>query len=192
MSQLKDTIQNVPDFPHPPVMFRDITTLLKKPDALKEAIDRMKAVIDGLGSFDLIVGIESRGFIFGMPLAYLCGKGFVLVRKKDKLPREKISVTYATEYGPDVLELHRDAIAPGQNVVLVDDLLATGGSARAACSLIEQLGGQVTACVFLNELCYLPGREALKGQDVRSVIPYEPPNLLKADHVHPRLRFHCL
>ena len=153
-------------------MFRDITTLLKQPKALKEAINRMKTIIDGLGEFDLIVGLESRGFIFGMPLAYLCGKGFVLVRKKGKLPREKFSVTYETEYGPDCLELHRDAIQPGKKVVLVDDLLATGGSAQAGSSLIKQAGGVIVSCVFLNELSYLSGRATLKDLDVRSVITY--------------------
>ena len=172
MKKVEDYVRTIPDFPEPGIIFRDVTSVVQDPDGLKLAIDGLVGFLDGL-DFDLIAGTESRGFIFGMPVAYLLNKGFVMVRKKGKLPRETVSRSYALEYGTATIEIHKDAIQPGQRVVLVDDLIATGGSAEAACKLIEELGGTVVKAVFLMELAGLKGREKLKGYDVDSLIIYD-------------------
>jgi len=164
-------IRDVPDFPVKGILFKDITTLIKDPAAFREAVDRMAAPYEGM-QIDLVAAIESRGFIFGAPLAYKLGAGFVPVRKPNKLPAETISASYTLEYGTNTLEMHKDAIRPGQRVLLVDDLLATGGSAKAAATLIEQLGGKVVGVAFLIDLTFLKGVEKLKGYDVRSIIQF--------------------
>ena len=172
MKKVEDYVKSIPDFPEPGIIFRDVTSVIQDPDGLKLAIDGLVKLLDGV-EFDLIAGPESRGFIFGMPVAYLLGKGFVMVRKKGKLPRETVSRSYDLEYGKATIEIHKDAVQPGQRVVLVDDLIATGGSAEAACKLIEELGGTVVKTVFLMELAGLNGREKLKDYDVASLITYE-------------------
>lgn len=164
-------IRDVPDFPVKGILFKDITTLIKDPTAFREAVDRMAAPYVGM-EIDLVAAIESRGFIFGAPLAYKLGAGFVPVRKPNKLPAETISASYTLEYGTNTLEMHKDAIRPGQRVLLVDDLLATGGSAKAAATLIEQLGGKVVGVAFLIDLTFLKGVEKLQGYDVFSVIQF--------------------
>ena len=153
-------------------MFRDVTSVLQDADGLQLAIDEMQSCLDGV-DFDVIVGAESRGFIFGMPIAYNLHKPFVLVRKKGKLPCETISRSYALEYGTATIEMHKDSIKPGQKVVIIDDLIATGGTIEAAAKMIEELGGVVVKIVFLMELAGLKGREKLKEYDVASVICYE-------------------
>ena len=172
MKRVEDYIRTIPDFPEPGIMFRDVTSILQDADGFKLAIDEMKALLDGVDC-DVIAGAESRGFIFGAPLAYALGKPFVLVRKKGKLPCETIEQTYDLEYGTATIEMHKDAIAPGQKVVIVDDLIATGGTIEAAAKLIEQLGGEVVKIVFLMELAGLNGREKLAKYDVQSVVTYE-------------------
>lgn len=172
MSKVEDYITTIPDFPEPGIMFRDITSVVQDAEGLKIAIDEMVKLLDGL-DFDVIAGAESRGFIFGMPIAYLLHKPFVLIRKAGKLPRETVSKTYDLEYGTATIEIHKDAIQPGQKVVLVDDLIATGGTMKAAAELIEELGGEVVKAIFLMELAGLKGREVLKGYDVASVVSYE-------------------
>lgn len=172
MSQyLKEIIRDVPDFPKPGILFKDITTLLKDPRALKETgeilLDFTKDV-----KIDLVAGIESRGFIFGPLLAEKLGLGFVPIRKPGKLPADTYSVSYDLEYGTDTLEMHQDAIPEGANVLLHDDLLATGGTAAAAAQLIEKAGGKVAQMSFIIELSFLPGREKLGGYDIRSIIQY--------------------
>ena len=168
---LAKMIRDVPDFPVKGILFKDITTLIKDPDAFQEAID---ALLDHRidEEIDIVAAIESRGLIFGAPLAYELAAGFVPIRKPDKLPAEKISVSYTLEYGTNTLEVHRDAIEPGQRVLLVDDLLATGGSAKAAVELIEKLGGEVVGIVFLIDLTFLKGVEKLEGYDVFSLIKF--------------------
>ena len=153
-------------------MFRDVTSVIQDADGLQLAIDSLQSLLEGV-DFDVLVGAESRGFIFGMPIAYNMHKPFVLVRKKGKLPRETVSKEYALEYGTAVIEMHKDAIKPGQKVVLVDDLIATGGTMKAAAELVEELGGEVVKVIFLMELAGLKGRDALQGYDVASVIRYE-------------------
>ena len=172
MKKLEEYVISIPDFPEPGIIFRDITSILQDPDGLKLAIDSMIKLLDGV-DFDIIAGAESRGFIFGMPIAYALGKAFVPVRKKGKLPCETVSAEYDLEYGKASIEIHKDAIKPGQKVVLVDDLIATGGTMEASCRLVEQLGGEVVKILFLMELAGLKGREKLKGYDVASVITYE-------------------
>ena len=172
MKELKDYVVSIPDFPEPGIIFRDITSILQDADGLHMAIDQLQGALDGI-EFDVIAGTESRGFIFGMPLAYNLGKPFVLVRKKGKLPRETIEETYDLEYGTATIEIHKDAIKPGQKVVLVDDLIATGGTIKAAAKLIERLGGEVVKMVFVMELAGLEGRKLLEGYDVFSAITYE-------------------
>ncbi len=172
MKKMKDYVLSIPDFPEKGIIFRDVTSVLADADGLHMAIDEMMKLLEGL-EFDVIAGSESRGFIFGMPIAYELHKPFVLIRKRGKLPRETVSVSYELEYGTAELEMHRDAIKPGQKVVLVDDLIATGGTSKAMISLVEQLGGQVVKNIFLMELAGLKGREQLKGYDVDSVIVYE-------------------
>ena len=171
MKKVEDYVRSIPDFPEPGIIFRDITTVLQDPDGLKLAIDGLKERLDGV-DFDVVVGAESRGFIFGAPLAYEFGKGFVPVRKKGKLPCETVSAKYDLEYGSTEIEMHKDSIKPGQKVVVVDDLIATGGTIEAAIKLIESLGGEVVKVLFLMELAGLNGREKLKGYDVESVITY--------------------
>lgn len=170
--KVEDYVKSIPDFPEPGVIFRDVTSVLQDPDGLQLAIDSMKELI-GDADFDVIAGTESRGFIFGVPIAYAMHKAFVPVRKKGKLPRETISQSYDLEYGSATIEMHRDAIQPGQKVVIVDDLIATGGTVEAAVKMVEALGGQVVKIVFLMELAGLKGREKLAGYDVESVICYE-------------------
>jgi adenine phosphoribosyltransferase len=165
-------IRSIPDFPVKGILFRDITTLIRDGEAFQDVVDAMvEHYIDT--EIDVIVGIEARGWIFGAPLAYELGAGFVPVRKPTKLPAEKISVSYSLEYGTNTLEMHKDALAPGTKVLLVDDLLATGGSAKAGVELVEKLGGQVVSLAFLIELKDLKGRDRLKGYDVFSMIQFE-------------------
>ncbi len=171
MKKLEDYVVSIPDFPEPGILFRDITSVIQDPDGLKLAVDGLTALVKDL-DFDLVVGPESRGFIFGVPVAYLLGKGFIPVRKKGKLPRETVSQKYDLEYGQAEVEIHKDAIRPGQKVVIVDDLIATGGSAEAAARLVEKLGGQVVRMVFVMELSGLEGRKKLEGYDVESLIIY--------------------
>ena len=158
--------------PEPGIIFRDITSILQDADGLRLAIDSMQELLKGV-DFDVIVGAESRGFVFGAPIAYNLHKPFVLIRKKGKLPCETVSKEYDLEYGSAEIEMHKDSIKPGQKVVLVDDLIATGGTIQAAAELVESLGGQVVKILFLMELKGLKGRERLKKYDVDSVIQYE-------------------
>lgn len=169
---LASTVRGVPDFPIEGILFYDITTLLKNSTALKSSIDQFTHRYRDAG-VDMIVGIESRGFIFGMPLAYQLGVGFVPVRKPGKLPAETIAESYTLEYGSNTLEIHVDAIQAGQKVLVVDDLLATGGTAKATCSLIEKLGGEVIGLAFAIELNFLNGRQLLHGYDIFSLIRYD-------------------
>lgn len=170
--KLEEYVVTIPDFPEPGIMFRDITAVIQDPEGLKLAVDGLVGLLKDT-EFDLVVGPESRGFIFGVPVAYLTGKGFIPVRKKGKLPRETIKQEYDLEYGQAEVEMHTDAVKPGQRAVIVDDLMATGGSAEAAAKLVEKLGGQVVRMVFVMELAGLKGREKLKGYDVDSLIIYE-------------------
>ena len=172
MKKIEEYVRSIPDFPEPGIIFRDITSILQDADGLHLAIDSLQDLIKDV-DVDVIVGAESRGFIFGMPMAYNLHKPFVPVRKKGKLPCETISQSYDLEYGQAEIELHKDAIKPGQKVVIVDDLIATGGTMEAAVKLIEELGGEVVKILFLMELAGLKGREKLKGYDVASVIRYE-------------------
>ncbi|WP_085875209.1 adenine phosphoribosyltransferase [Peptoniphilus vaginalis] len=168
--ELKDTIRAIENYPKEGVIFRDITTLLKDKDAFKKAVDEMAARIDE--DVDKIIGIEARGFILGAALAYKLNKGFVPVRKPGKLPWDKLSESYDLEYGQDSIEIHKDAIDPGEKVVIVDDLLATGGTSKACLKLVRSLGGEVSSLLFLIELEGLKGRDLLKGEKVLSVIKY--------------------
>lgn len=172
MKKIEEYVRSIPDFPEEGIIFRDITSVLQDAEGLKLAVDSMIALLDGV-DFDVVAGTESRGFMFGMPIAYALGKSFVPVRKKGKLPCETVSAEYDLEYGSAVIEMHRDAVKPGQKVVLVDDLIATGGTIEASIRLVEQLGGEVVKVVFLMELAGLKGREKLAGYDVASVITYE-------------------
>jgi adenine phosphoribosyltransferase len=171
MDALKTHIRHVPDFPKPGILFYDVTTLLKDPQGFKLAIDSMSEPYHNKG-ISLVVGIESRGFILGSAVADRIGAGFVPVRKLGKLPAETVRASYALEYGTDSLEMHRDAIEPGQKVLIVDDLLATGGTARATTDLVRQLGGDVVGVSFLIELIDLGGRSKLEGENVRAVLQY--------------------
>lgn len=172
MKRLEDYVRSIPDFPEPGIIFRDITTILQDSEGLHLAIDQLIAMLDGV-DFDVIVGPESRGFIFGVPVAYMLHKGFVPVRKKGKLPCETISAEYDLEYGSAVIEMHKDSIKPGQKVVIVDDLIATGGTIEAITGLVEELGGEVVKICFVMELKGLKGRERLKKYDVKTLIAYE-------------------
>jgi adenine phosphoribosyltransferase len=172
MDELKKLIREVPDFPKPGINFYDITTLLKHPDGLRQTVDALAAQYEG-AKIDTVVGIEARGFIFAPALAYHLGAGFVPVRKPKKLPAERASISYDLEYGQDTLEIHRDAVSEGQRVIVADDLLATGGTARAVCDLVEGLGGTIEGLVFVVELEFLPGRKKLEGYDVKSLIKYQ-------------------
>ena len=172
MKKIEDYIRSIPDFPEPGIIFRDVTSILQDADGLKLAIDSLIQLLDGV-DFDVVVGTESRGFIFGVPVAYALGKPFVPVRKKGKLPCETVSAKYDLEYGTAEIEMHKDSIRPGQKVVLIDDLIATGGTIEACTKLIEELGGEIVKILFLMELAGLKGREKLAGYDVASVITYE-------------------
>ena len=172
MKKIEEYVRSIPDFPEPGIIFRDITSVLQDADGLQLAIDSMIKLLDGV-EYDVVAGTESRGFIFGVPIAYEMHKPFVPVRKKGNLPCETISQSYDLEYGQATIEMHKDSIKPGQKVVLVDDLIATGGTIEAAIKLVEQLGGEVVKVIFLMELAGLKGRERLKGYDVASVITYE-------------------
>ncbi len=171
MKKVEDYIRSIPDFPEEGIIFRDVTSILQDAEGLHLAIDEMIHLLDGV-DFDVIAGAESRGFIFGVPIAYALGKPFVPVRKAGKLPCETVSQSYDLEYGTATIEIHKDAIAPGQKVVLVDDLIATGGTIEAAAKLVESLGGEVVKIVFLMELAGLHGRDKLAGYDVASVVTY--------------------
>ena len=172
MKSVKDYVLTIPDFPEPGIMFRDLTSVLQDADGFQLAIDELLNLLDGV-EFDVIAGAESRGFILGAPLAYLLHKPFVPIRKQGKLPRDVVWQEYELEYGTAVIEMHRDAIKPGQKVVLVDDLMATGGTIAACAKLVEELGGEVVKILFLMELEGLKGREKLPGYDVQSVVAYE-------------------
>lgn len=167
----KEKIRVIPDFPEPGILFKDITTLLKDGPAYKAALDALLAYAREKDA-ELVVGPEARGFVIGAPLAYALGVGFVPVRKKGKLPAETVETSYNLEYGKDVLAMHKDAVKPGQRVLIADDLLATGGTISATISLVEQLGGRVVGCAFLIELTYLKGRERLAGYDIFSLVQY--------------------
>lgn len=171
MDQLKSLIREVPDFPKPGINFYDITTLLKDPYGWRTTIDALKAHYNGL-QVDLVVGIEARGFFFAPAMAYALGAGFVPVRKPGKLPAATECIEYALEYGTDRLEIHRDAVEPGQKVLIIDDVLATGGTASSVAALIEKLGGTVVGLGFVIELDFLKGRAKLAGRDVFSLIHY--------------------
>lgn len=171
MKPIEEYVRSIPDFPETGIIFRDVTSVIQDPDGLKLSIDLMQEKLGGL-DFDVVVGPESRGFIFGMPIAYNLHKSFVPVRKKGKLPCETVSMEYDLEYGSAVIEMHKDAIKPGQKVVIIDDLMATGGTIEAIIKLIESLGGEVVKVVFLMELAGLNGRDKIKGYDVDSVIVY--------------------
>ena len=172
MESLRKLIREVPDFPKPGINFYDITTLLLDPDGLRQTID---ALVDRCDSdkIDTVIGVESRGFIFGTPVAYKLGAGFIPVRKPKKLPAEKVSVSYDLEYGQDTLEMHKDAVGEGHRVLIVDDLLATGGTARAVVDLVESVGGRVAGLLFVVELDFLNGRQKFDGYDVQSLIHYD-------------------
>ena len=172
MKKVEDYVVSIPDFPEPGIIFRDVTSVIQDAEGLQLAIDEMQKLLDGV-DFDVLVGAESRGFIFGMPLAYNLKKPFVLVRKKGKLPRETVEMSYDLEYGSATIEMHKDSIKPGQKVVIVDDLIATGGTIEAAAKLVEQLGGEVVKIIFLMELAGLEGRKKLEKYDVASVVCYE-------------------
>lgn len=172
MKNLADYVRTIPDFPEEGIMFRDITTVLQDKDGFKLAIDKLKELLEGV-DFDVVAGAESRGFIFGAPLAYDLNKSLVPIRKKGKLPCETVSAEYELEYGTAVIEMHKDSIQKGQKVVIVDDLIATGGTIEAAAKLVEQLGGEVVKIIFLIELEGLKGREKLAKYDVASVLKYE-------------------
>ncbi len=172
MNHLKTFIREVPDFPKPGILFYDITTLLKAKAGLKGVIDGFRDHYSGITP-DIVIGIEARGFIFAPALAYALDAGFVPVRKPNKLPAERSSISYDLEYGQDTLEIHSDAVTPGSTVLIIDDLLATGGTALATAQLVEQLGGKVVGIGFVVELTFLGGRERLSGYDVFSLLQYD-------------------
>ena len=172
MKKLEDYMISIPDYPVPGVLFRDITGILNEADGIRLAIDSLQECLKDV-EFDVLAGTESRGFIFGMPLAYNLGKPFALIRKKGKLPRETIEASYDLEYGQATIEMHTDSVKPGQKVVVIDDLLATGGTMEACVKLVEQRGGEGVKRLFVIELIDLKGREKLAGYDVESIITYE-------------------
>lgn len=172
MKKLEEYVKSIPDFPEKGIIFRDVTSVLQDAKGLHLAIDQMQEKLEGV-DFDVVLGPESRGFIFGVPIAYNMHKAFVPVRKKGKLPRATISQTYDLEYGTATIEIHKDAIQPGQKVVIIDDLIATGGTTEAIIKMVEELGGEVVKIVFLMELAGLKGRERLSGYDIDSAIIYE-------------------
>lgn len=168
---LKEKIRNIPDFPEPGVIFRDITTLIRDGEAYRTVIDEFVEQVRPLG-VDVILVLDARGFLVGSPVAYVLGKGVVPIRKAGKLPAETYKVEYELEYGSDAFEMHKDAVKPGERVAILDDLLATGGTARAACDLVEMAGGKVVAIGFVVELTELRGREKLRGYNVFSLTQY--------------------
>lgn len=168
MKKIEDYIVSVPDFPKPGILFRDVTGILDDAEALKQTLNALQDTLKG-EDFDLVAGLEARGFLFGVPVAEHFNKAFVPVRKKGKLPRETVQQSYDLEYGEATIEIHKDAIRPGQKVVIIDDLLATGGTAEAAAKLVEKLGGEVVKCLFVIELFDLGGREKLKKYKVESL-----------------------
>jgi adenine phosphoribosyltransferase len=172
MKKVEDYIRSIPDFPEKGIIFRDVTSLLQDADGLKLAVDEMIRLLDGVDC-DVIAGAESRGFIFGTAIAYAMGKPFVMIRKAGKLPCETVSRSYDLEYGSATIEMHKDSVKPGQKVVIVDDLIATGGTVEAAAALVEDLGGTVVKIIFLMELAGLKGRQRLAKYDVASVVRYE-------------------
>src|SRR5258708_34259156 len=172
MDQLKKLIREVPHFPKPGINFYDITTLVKDPDGFEQTIDALTEMCRGI-QIDTVIGVESRGFIFAAPLAYQLGAGFIPVRKPKKLPAEIVSVSYDLEYGQDTLEMHKDAVGPRHRVLIVDHLLATGGTARAVVDLVESVGGIVAGLLFVVELDFLNGRSKFDGYDVKSLIRYD-------------------
>lgn len=172
MKKLEEYVRSIPDFPEEGIIFRDITSVLQDKDSLKMAIDAIQEELADV-DFDLVLGPESRGFIFGVPIAYNMNKGFVPVRKKGKLPCETVEMEYDLEYGTAVIEMHKDSIKPGQKVVIIDDLIATGGTIEAITKLVQSLGGEVVKIVFLMELEGLKGRDKLKDYDIASIISYE-------------------
>jgi adenine phosphoribosyltransferase len=171
MKKLEEYVVSIPDYPEKGIIFRDVTSILEDPEGLQLSIRELQDRLEGM-DFNIVIGPESRGFIFGMPIAYNLQKAFVPIRKKGKLPRETVSAEYELEYGTATIEMHKDAIVPGQKVVIVDDLIATGGTTEAIIKLIEQLGGEVVKIIFLIELEGLKGREKLSGYDVDAVIKY--------------------
>lgn len=172
MKKLEEYVRSIPDFPEEGIIFRDVTSVLQDADGLTLAIDTMQEKINDL-EYDVVVGPESRGFIFGTPIAYNNHKPFVLIRKKGKLPCETVEREYALEYGTATIEMHKDSIKPGQKVLIVDDLIATGGTTEAMIKLIESLGGEVVGVVVLIELAGLKGREKLNGYRLESAICYD-------------------
>lgn len=172
MKKLEEYVRSIPDFPEKGIIFRDVTSVLQDAEGLQLAVDTMQEKVKDL-EFDVIAGPESRGFIFGMPIAYNLKKPFVLIRKKGKLPCETVAVDYDLEYGKATIEMHKDSIQKGQKVLIVDDLIATGGTTEAMIRLIESLGGEVTGIVVLMELAGLKGRERLEGYRLESAICYE-------------------
>ena len=172
MKRLEDYVVSIPDFPKKGIVFRDVTSVLQDPDGFSLAVHRLEEMLEGV-DFDVVVGAEARGFVFAAPIAEHFHKGFIPIRKAGKLPRETISESYALEYGEATIEIHIDAIHPGQKVVLVDDLIATGGTTEAMIHLVERLVGQVVKLCFLMELAGLKGRERLKGYEIESAIWYE-------------------
>ena len=172
MKRIEDYVISIPDFPEPGIIFRDITGILRDADGLKLSIDKIQEMLEGV-EFDAVLGLESRGFIFGMPIAYNLHKAFIPVRKKGKLPRETVSAKYDLEYGTAEIEIHKEDLRPGMKVVIIDDLIATGGTVEAAVKLSESLGAEVVKIAFVMELAGLKGRERLAGYDVESVITYE-------------------
>ena len=171
MKKLEEYVRSIPDFPEKGIIFRDVTSVIQDADGLHLAIDGLQNILDGV-DFDVVVGPESRGFIFGVPVAYNMHKAFVPVRKKGKLPCETVSREYALEYGTATIEMHKDSIRPGQKVVIIDDLIATGGTTEAIIKLVEQLGGKIVKIAFLMELEGLKGRDKLAGYSMDSVIKY--------------------
>ena len=172
MKRLEEYVRSIPDFPEPGIIFRDVTSVLQDADGLRLAVDGIQELLHGV-EFDVVVGPESRGFIFGVPIAYNLHKAFIPVRKKGKLPCETVEMDYDLEYGSAVIEMHKDSIKPGQKVVIIDDLIATGGTIEAITKLVESLGGEVVKICFLMELAGLRGRDKLQKYDVGSVIVYE-------------------
>ena len=172
MKKLEEYVVSIPDYPEKGIIFRDVTSILEDPEGLQLSIRELQDKLEGM-DFNIVIGPESRGFIFGMPIAYNLQKAFVPIRKKGKLPCETVEKSYDLEYGSATIEMHKDSIKPGQKVVIVDDLIATGGTIEAAAKLVEELGGTVVKVIFLMELEGLKGRERLKGYDVESVIKYQ-------------------
>jgi adenine phosphoribosyltransferase len=171
INRLRDSIRDIPNFPKEGILFKDITTLLQDRELFKLSIDKLKEAVENI-EFDFIAGVESRGFILGSALAYATGKAFIPIRKKGKLPYKKVSVTYDLEYGTDTIEMHEDSFEKGQKVLIIDDLLATGGTAQAACKLVSDSGADITGVLFLVELEFLKGRDRLSAYKVMSLISY--------------------